>query len=125
MVTQDQQTDAYKNKVEMFTAMAELRAKEKAIHVSQGYGKAYLWSVLFPPIGIYYFIKYIFLGDGTQEAFKAGVVALVLTLISLFVSLWMLGGMFSQAAGGSSQATQMINNLAVPANQKELIQIMK
>ena len=59
-MTEQEKQEVYKHKLELFQAMAQLYSKEKEIKSSQGYGKAYLWSVLIPPIGIYYFVKYVF-----------------------------------------------------------------
>ena len=47
-----------------------LDSKEKEIKSSQGHGKAYVISILFPPMGIYYFVKYLFFTGG-DTAIKA------------------------------------------------------
>jgi hypothetical protein len=118
--------DAYKKKFEYIQAMADLDTKEKEIKSSQGYGKAYLWSVLLPPIGIYYFIKYTVFANEEKKNINAGLLALVLTLLSLLISIWLTAEIFKQSASViPSQNFQMLKDLANPDNQKNLLQLYK
>lgn len=115
--------DAYAKKIELVEAIAQLNSKEKSIHSSQGYGKAYFWSVLLPPMGIFYFIKYLFFDGGDEEHVRAGVISLVLTLVSLLVSILLLGGIFNQAASMFPKDT--INELTTPVNQNKILDLYK
>jgi hypothetical protein len=126
LIIEQENQDEYKHKVEMFQAMAELEAKEKKLKLSQGYAKAYLFSVLIPPIGIYYFVKYVFFGGGERENTKAGIISLVLTLASFFLSFWLMTALFKQSTSGTSQENyQILKDLTVPNNQKKLLDIYK
>lgn len=122
-MTEPEEQTAYKNKLEFVQTMAELEAKEKEIKSSQGYGKAYLWSVLIPPIGIYYFVKYVFFADGEEGNIKAGIISLILTMISLLLSIWLTFILFKQTTSG--QNLQILKDLTVPDNQKKLIQLFR
>ncbi len=118
----DEQDD-YKKKVELFGTMAEVDAKEKKMKASQGYGKAYLLSVLLPPLGLYYFVKYLFFTGGEDENIKAGIISLVLTIVSLVVSLLLMGGLLNQSS--SSQNLQLLKDMSSPDNQKQLLDLYK
>ncbi len=125
-MTEQEKQEAYKHKLELFQAMAQLDSKEKEISSSQGYIKGYLWSILIPPVGIYYFVKYVFFGVRNKESIKAGIISLFLTLVSLFLSLWLTANLFKQTTSGiPSQNLQILKDLAVPDNQKKLLQLYK
>jgi hypothetical protein len=125
-MTEQEEQEAYKHKLELFQAMAQLDSKEKEIKSSQGYGKAYLLSILIPPVGVYYFVKYVFFTDGEEENIKAGIISLSLTLVSLFLSFWLMAILFKQTTSGvPSQNLQMLKDLTVPDNQKNLLQLFK
>ena len=115
--------DIYAKKVELVEAIAQLNSKEKSINSSQGYGKAYFWSVILPPIGIFYFIKYLFFDGGDEEHVKAGVISLILTLVSLLASILLLGGIFNQAASMLPKDT--VNELTTPGNQNKILDLYK
>lgn len=115
--------DAYAKKIELVEAIAQLNSKEKSINSSQGYGKAYFWSVILPPMGIFYFIKYLFFDGGDEEHVRAGIISLVLTLVSLLVSILLLGGIFNQAASMFPKDT--INGLTTPGNQNKILDLYK
>lgn len=118
--------ETYAQKLELAQAVAELNTKEKEITSSKGYWKAYIASVLFPPIGIYYFIKYLFFNGGGEESVKAGVISLVLTIASLLISFWMLADLFRGATSSLPQQDfQMLKDLAAPDNQKKLLDLYK
>lgn len=125
-MTEQENQEAYAKKLELVQAVAQLDSKEKEMKTSKGYGKAYLWSVLIPPIGIYYFIKYLFFTGGEKEDVRAGIISLVLTLVSFFLSFWLLADLFKQTTSViPPQDLQMLKDLTVPANQKQLLQLYK
>ena len=124
-MTEQEKQEAYKHKLELFQAMAQLDSKEKEIKSSQGYGKAYLWSVLIPPIGIYYFVKYVFFAGGEEKNIKAGIISLVLTLVSFFLSFWLMAKFFEQTTSKNPNNLQILKDLTVPDNQKKLLQLFK
>jgi hypothetical protein len=125
-MTEQEKQEAYKHKLELFQAMAQLDSKEKEIKSSQGYGKAYLWSVLIPPIGIYYFVKYVFFAGGEEKNIKAGIISLMLTLVSFFLSFWLMVILFKQTTSGiPPKNLQILKDLTVPDNQKKLLQLFK
>jgi len=125
-VDEQEKQEVYNHKLEFFQAMAKLDSKQRRINLSQGHVKEYLWSVLIPPIGLFYFIKHIFFSDGEEENIKAGIISLLLTLMSLFLSFWLIAILFKQTAfKTSSQNTQILKEFTVPDNQKKLLQLFK
>ena len=126
MIQQDNQ-EQYEHKVAYIEALADLELKEKQIKLRKGYGKAYFWSVFLPPIGIFYFFKYLFFSGGEKESIKAGVISLILTIVSLLVSFWSMAVLINQMmpGGSSSESMQMLQNLTTPENQKALLQLYK
>ena len=125
-MTEQEKQEAYKHKFELVQAMAQLDSKEKEVKLSQGYGKAYLWSILIPPIGIYYFVKYVFFTGGEEKNIKAGIISLVLTLVSFFLSFWLMAGFFKQSTPGiPPKDIEILKDLTVPDNQKKLLQLFK
>jgi len=109
------------NNKEAFQALLTLDEKERTVKSRQGYVRAYIWSVLLPPIGIYYLIKYVFFANGTTEDIKAGLTSLILTVISLLLSIWLFGLFFKQATYlMPSQGSDTLKELITPANQKIL-----
>jgi hypothetical protein len=118
--------EQYDKKFELMKSIGELNMKEEEIKSNQGYRKAYIWSILMPPVGIYYCIKYIFFSRGGSKNMQAGIISLVLTLLSLFISSWAIIGLFKQSTSSlSPNDLQMINNLAAPDTRKELLQLYK
>jgi|GEM_PF-1593768 len=116
----------YQKKLAFAEAMTELDTKEKTLASSGIYAKAYLLSVFIPPIGVYYFVKYVFFSGGDEKCVKAGIVSLVLTLISLFFSLLFMNGFAGQITTGTSQKnTKMLNELSAPKNQQQLLDLYK
>ena len=106
---------------EAFRALIEIDEKERTFQARQGYWMAYIWSVLLPPLGIYFFIKYLFFANGTRDDFKAGTVSLVLTVISLLLSIWLFGLFFKQATSAiPSPDSNILKELITPGNQKAL-----
>ena len=109
--------DAYK-------ALLEVDAHERNFKKRSGYTGAYVASVLIPPIGIYYFVKYLFFSDGTNEDIKAGVISLALTLVSLILTIWLSASMFKQLLpGDSSRGMDSLKNLTSPDSRKEIMKL--
>jgi len=120
MIEQIIKTEPIKNK-EALQALLTLDEKERTIKSRQSYIHAYIWSILLPPIGIYYFIKYVFFANGTNDDFKAGVTSLVLTIISLLLSIWLFNLFFKQTTSlMPSQGNDTLRELITPANIKIL-----
>lgn len=125
-MNEQEKQEAYKHKVELVQAMAELDSKEKEAKSSQGYGKAYLWSILIPPIGIYYFVKYVFFSGGEEKNIKAGIISLTITLVSLFISFWLMAGLLKRSTSTiPSENLQILKDLTIPDNQKQFLQLFK
>ncbi|MCX6731270.1 MAG: hypothetical protein NTZ55_05465 [Candidatus Roizmanbacteria bacterium] len=123
---EQENNEAYQKKVELVEALAQLDAKEKMMKSSKGYGKAYFWSVLLPPIGIYYFVRYLFFDGRDEEHVRAGVISLVLTLVSLLVSILLLGGIFSQASSLlPSQGGSTLQEMITPGNQQKILDLYR
>ena len=55
--------------------------------------RAYLVSLLFPPFGLYYFVKFII--QDNAEAKKLAWTSLVLTVIAIIALWWMTSAIFS------------------------------
>jgi regulatory protein YycI of two-component signal transduction system YycFG len=120
MIEQIIKTEPIKDK-EAIQALLTLDEKERTIKSRQSYIHAYIWSILLPPIGIYYFIKYVFFINGTNDDFKAGVTSLVLTIISLLLSIWLFNLFFKQTTSlMPSQGNDTLRELITPANIKIL-----
>ncbi|GAH13179.1 unnamed protein product, partial [marine sediment metagenome] len=85
-------------------------------------------SIFLPPIGgIYYFIKFFLFFDNI-DAKKAGIVSLVLTIISLVLNIWILKLFLNQSIGGvvgNNQNLDMLKELITPGNQKSLQQLLQ
>jgi len=125
-MTEQEKQEVYKDKLEFVQAMAQLDSKEKEIKSSQGYIKAYLWSILIPPIGVYYFVKYVFFAERNEKNIKAGIISLILTLASFFLSFWLMAILFKQTISGiPPENLQILKDLTVPDNQKKLIQLFR
>lgn len=119
-----QTAESEKNR-KAYGALLEVASQEKKLKVSQGYIKAYGISFLFPPMGVYYFIKYLFFADGTSNDIKAGVIALFLTVISVVISVWSLAAFFGQLlpTGSSTQSLELLKKSASPENIKEIMKL--
>ena len=125
MVDQNVQTSTKLNLAE-FQALAELQKKESLAKAKQGYYKAYFLSVVIPPIGIYYFIKYVFFADGTDDDLKTGIISLILTILSLVLSLWLVDILFKQMTSViPTQNMDVLKDLITPANQKKILELYK
>ena len=120
MTDQNNQIKLKKN-LEAFQALVELDKKERGFKSQQNYFRAYVLSVLLPPIGIYYFVKYLFFANDTDEDIKAGIISLVITIISLLLSIWFITVFFKQATSTiPSENTNILKEMVTPENQKKL-----
>lgn len=114
------------NNTEAYQALLKMDQSERTFKSRKGYAGAYTWSVLIPPLGIYFFIKYVFFGNGTPEDIKAGCISLILTVISALASIWIMGMLFKQTASMlPNQGTNAIMELITPENQKKLFELYK
>jgi len=66
----------------------------------------YLVSLFLPPFGLWYTWKYLKYGD--YESRKIGLIAAVLTIISLLITIWLTGGFINSIF----QSLNEINNLS-------------
>jgi len=118
MIEQTIVTKPIQNK-EAFQALLTLDEEERSVKSRQGYWRAYIWSVLLPPIGVFFFIRYVFFANGTNDDIKAGFMSLALTIISLLLSIWLFSLFFKQATSTiPSQGSDVLKELITPANQK-------
>ena len=112
--------------LEAYGALVELDQKEHEFKARNAYFKGYLWSILLPPIGIYYFIKFLFFSNGTQDDIKAGVYCLVLTIVVFVLSIWLTVAMFKQTTSSlSPQSSEFLKELITPGNQNKLNDLYK
>ena len=72
----------YDQKVNLYQAMADLEAPQEIVKKTTSFNKAFLLSFLLPPIGVYYFIKYIFFSSSEEYNLRVGLISLGLTIIS-------------------------------------------
>ena len=118
--------ETYDQKLKLFQAMAQLDSKTKEIKSARSYSKAYLLSTLIPPLGLYFFVKYALLKHGTEKNVKAGTIAIVLTIVSLLLSLWLVTGFFNRETSIiTPEDTQILEDFMNPKNQKELLQLFR
>lgn len=109
-----------KRNIEAFQALLELDEKERNLKSRQGYSKAYMLSLLFPPLGIYYFFKYLFFSNRTNDDVKAGFISLILTIIAAFLSIWISISLFKQVSPTTPQNSDLLKEFITPENQKEM-----
>lgn len=110
---------------EAYKAILAINEQSQELKAKESFWKAYLWSILMPPIGIYYFIKYFFFGTGSSNARKAAIISLVVTIVSLVLNIWFIKSLFSQSIPGGNQSLETINELITPENQKSLQQLLQ
>ncbi|MCL5073912.1 MAG: hypothetical protein M1308_23925 [Actinobacteria bacterium] len=109
----------------------EIEQQPAMVKAKQGYLKAYIMSVILPPIGLYYFIKYLFFSNADNSDFKAGIISLVLTTISLFLNIWLIKvffnqiGLFSSGNISNGQNMDFLKEFITPENQKILKQLFE
>lgn len=98
------------------------------LKAKKNYIKAYTLSLLLPPVGIYYFIKFLFFADGKPEDMRGGILSLVITLASLLINIWLLSasfGMVSKIGGTNVGGGEFLQELITPANQKDLKNLLQ
>ena len=118
--------EEYKHKVELVQAMSELAEKEQDLKLSEAHRKAYIWSILVPPIGIYYFIKYVFFTGGEARSVKTGKLCLLLAGISFVFLILLAAVMMNMSVLTIAPEDQnSLKDLTIPENQKELIELLK
>jgi hypothetical protein len=109
-----------------FQGLLELDQKERTQKSREGYTMAYLWSVLFPPIGLFYLVKYLFFANGTRDDIRAGIISCILTFISLFLSIGLMGLLFKQSSSLiPKENSEMMKELLTPQNAQDLRNLYK
>lgn len=107
-----------------YGALLEVAQQERRIKEKQGYMHAYVISVLFPPMGLFYFFKYLFFANGTREDVQAGVISLTLTVAAIVLSIWSLAALLQQASPtGAGSTMDLLKKTSSPENMKELIKL--
>lgn len=99
--------EAYKKDANVdISALAAQAIQEEQQNQSAPYMKIYLLSILIPPFaGIYYFFFYFFgLGD-TYEDRTIAIIALLLTGVSLFLTIWSANLLFGSFGGSLTTTT--------------------
>jgi len=115
-----------KNNTEAYRALLEIDQSERTFKSRQNYSHAYILSLFIPPFGIYFFIKYVFFGDGSVEDTKAGYISLVLTIISTLISIWTMRMFFKQATSIlPNHGNNIIEELITPENQKKFKELLQ
>ena len=107
-------------KIDAFNAQWQIDNQEQTLKRNTGYLKAYILSIFLPPVGIYYFIKYIFFGDKSNENRRAGIWSLILTIVSIMLSIWTMQLFFQQVIPPKSQNMEILKELITPENQKSI-----
>lgn len=110
--------------LEAFQGLVQLDREERNLKAKQNYYRAYVLSIILPPIGIYYFVKYLFFGNGGDDV-KAGVYSLVLTILSFVISLWLFDLFFKQAMSSTSPNSQFYKDILTPVNQKSFKDLLQ
>lgn len=113
--------------IDAYGALIEIDNEERKLRKNTGYFKSYSWSILIPPIGVFFFIKYFFLGDGSDSDKKAGIISLILTIISLLFSFWIFSTLFNTGIGGTSNTKNLefVNEMITPENQQKMLELYK
>lgn len=107
--------------LEAYQALLEIDEKERSFSSRQGYMKAYVISALLPPLGMYYFIKYVFIGNYSEDDKKVGWTCFILTTISIIVSIVTSLILFSQAASSlPATSSETLKQMVSPENQDAL-----
>lgn len=116
-----------KKNIDVYGALIEIDNEERKLKKNTGYFKSYSWSILIPPIGVFFFIRYFFLGDGNESDKKAGIVSLILTIISLLFSFWIFSALFNIEISGANNTKKLefINEMITPENQKKMLELYK
>ena len=114
-----------KPNLEAFQALIELDKKERNFQSRQNYFRAYIFSLVLPPVGLFYFLKFCFFADGTDEDIKAGIISLVVTLFSLIISIWFVNILFKTTTSSLPIQNNAIKELITPENQKKLRDLLQ
>lgn len=123
--TDNSQINQPENNIDAVKDVLDIQKQEQNIKAKESFFKSYFWSVLLPPIGIYYFVKYYFFSDKSPRNRRAAVINLVLTVLSLIGNIWGIYYFLNQPFPGSSQDLNSIKELANPENQKSLQQLLQ
>lgn len=107
-----------------FKALLEIDEKERNAKDQEGYLRAYVFSAILPPIGVYYLFKYIFFGSGRSDDVKAGIISFLVTLLSLLLSFWLFSSLFTTTIP-TQQGNDFLKDLITPAHQKELNELLR
>lgn len=110
--------------LEAYQAIIEINSQNQRQERKQNYWKAYILSIGLPPIGIYYFIKYFFFIDD-ENARKTAAISLILTVISLFLSIWLMQSVFTQTLPNSTENINFMKELITPENQKTIQDLLR
>lgn len=108
--------------LEAYKAILDINEQEQKLKTKSGYMKSYILSLLLPPIGLYYFIKYFFFTE-SDGARKAAIINLVLTVVSLILNIWIFQLFFNMATPQNSSNLNFMKELITPENQKSLQQL--
>lgn len=120
----DTPTQPAKN-IEAYKALLQIEQQKDILEAKVTYWRAYILSASIPPIGLYYFIKYFFFGDGVSSSRKVAIVSLILTIISLLFNIWFIQLFFNQAAPDNNQNMNFMKELITPEDQKSLQQLIR
>ncbi len=104
-----------KKNLDAYQALLQIQNQEENLSQRKSYIKAYTLSILLPPIGLYYFLKFFFLDSEEDEARKAGIISLSLTIISLILNLWLLSFSLNQFKSINPQTQQLLQDLITPS----------
>jgi len=77
--------------------------------------RAYMVSLLLPPFGLYYVVKFFLIGDPVAK--RVAWTCIVLTVFSVGLTVWLGGAMLSQSAnvgGLQGVSPQDLNDLLGP-----------
>lgn len=117
--------DGQKN-LEAFQALLEVDERERSFKERQGFITAYVLSVLLPPFGIYFCIKYIFFSNRTPDEIRAGLISLGLTVASLLLSVLAINILFSVPGVKPSPAEyDTLKQFVTPANMQQFKDLLQ
>jgi hypothetical protein len=85
----------------------QLKAKEISVSIGKQIG-VYLLSFFLPPLGLWPAIKYLRHGDAVSK--RIGIIAIVLTVISIIITLWSFSAFLNLISG---QLNSQINGLGL------------
>jgi len=106
-------------------ALLSLNNQEQMLKSKPSYIKAYAVSIIFPPFGFFYFIKYFFFGERSFNDRNAAIICLVLTDVSIAVSALTLQLFFNQAINLNDRDLNRLMELITPENQNTLRELLR